>query len=236
MEKRLPDFDEHRGDILEMCYNLNNPDALPFARDWLAKNAKIGSGDWSPEDTARFWCAMMVLRASDPGKPQGLDTLKALLAKPNAADWYPFAFDPLMAANTSEATGIAVGALKKENRDAFNPEMARRLFLAGRKEALDYMLAWLGNNADGGTTTTWSEGASKSAKLESGDNAASAIAGWRTDHYAYDEFRPVEQRRADREKLKQWLKEQFTLVQAGKKPDIAPAGQVTGSHPSLDAP
>ena len=238
MEKRLTDFPSNQGDILEMCYDLDSPDAVPFAHDWLAANGKVGDASWAGEDTTRFWCAMMVLRAGKPGaeKPEGLDVMKALLAKENSADWYPFAFDLLMSLKTKEATDIAAGALKKENSSGFNTEMARALFLAGRKEALDYLLAWLDNNGDGGTSWTSGSGGEKTVKLETGDNAASAIAGWRTDKYSYDEFRPVEQRRADREKLKQWLKEQFALVQAGKQPAISPAGHVQGSHSTLDAP
>ncbi|HWB58470.1 MAG TPA: hypothetical protein VG733_03220 [Chthoniobacteraceae bacterium] len=239
MEKRLDDFPSNSGDILEICYRLDTPDALPFARDWLTAHAKVPDGAWTDDDSVRFWCAMMELRASQPQKPEGLDVLKALLAKNNAGQWYPFAFDLLMSAKTQDATDIAAGALKKENSEGFNPEMAKQLFLAGRQEALDYMLAWLANNGDGGTSSTWTSSdpsGNKTVHLESGDNAATAIAGWRTDNYQFDQFRPVEQRRADREKLAQWLKDQFALVQAGQKTAISPPGHVDGSHPTLDAP
>lgn len=243
MQKRLPDFDaSHREDMLEICYALNSPDAVPIARDWLAAHPApaAGAGD-DADETVRFWSAMLVLRASKPEAPEGLDVLKAILAGKNAAQWYPHAFELLMALKTPEAADIAAGALKAVGRsdDFFTAEITKDLFLAGRKEALDFMLAWLDDNGEAGTSWTQnSAGEQVSVKLVNGDNAAMVIAQWRTDKYSYDITTPAQQRKAGREKLKPWLKDQFALVLAGKQPEAIskPAPLPHVGQPFVDAP
>jgi hypothetical protein len=96
-----------------------------------------------------------------------------------------------------------------------------RLFLAGRRECFDWLLAQLDSDKETGTgrhETT--QGKERHRTVTEGDEAADIVAGWRKDEYRYDFFGPEEQRRKQRAELKTWLQEQFKRITAGEKPDM----------------
>ena len=74
-------------------------------------------------------------------------------------------------------------------------------------------------------------------ELTKGDFAAEWTERWREDEYTYPLNKPsVEKRKAEREKIKQWLTEQLALARAGKKTAIHLMYFTTTRWGGLDVP
>ena len=113
----------------------------------------------------------------------------------------------------------------------------RRLLLAGRQEALDYMSAALDSTQATGSSSGEFQGKHVERKSTEGDSAAQAIAEWRSDGYQYDSIAPDEQRAAERERLKQWLKQKVELVRQGKPSALSGNLEpIHAAHWQVDAP
>ncbi|MGD0089898.1 MAG: hypothetical protein ABSE73_08250 [Planctomycetota bacterium] len=223
LARRMSDFPKNRADIAELCCALEAPEAAAEARKWL-KDANA---------TVRFYAALILIRSSPQGaKPEGLDELQELLNRPeekgemnafNAKEFFPCAIDGLLAAKHEAALKLACSILDQPDfvKTPSARPVVQRLFLAGRQEALDFMLQHL-DNAD---STGKENGEWKGQKVERalivGDDIAKAIAHWRQDNgYHYETLAPDDERAKEREALKGWLKEQFALLKAGKNPEM----------------
>lgn len=211
--RRLGDFKNRQDDIVELCYRLGSADAAPPARKWLA----------SENETVRFWSALILLRHGDRTKPEGLAELTPILAKDEGWHYYPPAVEPLLATKDETAVTLAYGILRKEafrGQYASQSPVLERLFLAGRQEGLDYLLTHLESENPCGSAAGTFGGKEVRRSLVEGDRMAAVVATWRSDGAEFDVLAPDDVRRAKRELLRHWLKEQFALIHAGKKPDM----------------
>ena len=185
-----------------LLYHLDPAGTVTLARTWL------GHDDYH----LRFWAAMILVHGGDKEKGEGWPELLAILKEHDNNQYVPHAFDELLASKRADARAAAVAELKNpEIMDYVQPEeYVRRVILAGMKEGLDYQLAALDDQTAG------------RANMIKADLAASAMNNWRTDNYRYNSQAPADRRAAERAKLKQWLIDQFALIQAGKPSAIAP--------------
>ena len=70
-----------------------------------------------------------------------------------------------------------------------------------------------------------------------GGRAAEIVAYWKGGPDSFDDLAPDNQRRAKRQELKSWLKEQFALVKAGKEPTMTIlSGPIERGVWQIDAP
>ena len=167
----------------------------------------------------RFWAALILLRHGNKDQLEGLDTLAELLAKDSDNYWYPRAIEPLCLTGQPKALELACGILAKPS---FEPqtEILLRLFLTGRREVLDYLLAELQSDQHVSTIYGEGDGQDVQRELTAADRLAAKIAEWRTDGYQFDSLAPDDDRRAACRELAAWLPMQFELIQAGKKPEV----------------
>lgn len=227
--KRMPNFEKFEDEIGEICHALNAPESVVDARLW-SKSSKR---------ELRFWAALILLKHGDKSKSEGLDTLAKVLADDNGSELYPVAIGPLLENKSEAATKLAVAILTKpafEMEDGQSQQVLLHLFMSGRREALDYLLEKLASRQDRGTRVSMQNGQRLERKHVEGDVVANAVTQWRTDEAHYDSMAPDEVRRAAREKIKTWLKEQFALVQAGKPTDLKAPEPLRISRWQLDAP
>ncbi len=187
--------------VAMLLYHLDPQSAAAPARAWLKSDGYH----------LKFWAAMILVHSGNKNADEGWPELLSVLKEHNNNQYVPHAFDVLLASNRQDARAFAVSVLK--NRELMQWDGAsyvHRLLLAGCKEALDYQLELLDNAMDAGGGFTM------------GDRAAAGMSRWRNDKYVYDKKTPPEQRAAEREKLKQWLTDQFALIQAGRPSEIRP--------------
>jgi hypothetical protein len=209
---RSKDFPKMQGSIAEMCSKLDSADAVKPAREWVK----------SKEEATKFWAALILLRHGDRANTEGLEPLKEVLARDDGSHFYPRALDALLAVKCEPATTLAVGILQKPRfADDFNHSaILHRLILAGRKEALDHVLAGLDDTESAGTSLGKYQGKEVKREQTRGDRMAGAVAEWRTDKWEFENLAPDDQRKKQREELKGWLKEQFARIKAGQKPEM----------------
>jgi hypothetical protein len=183
---------------------------------------------------------MILMRAGDRGKLEGLDALRSILEQDDGSHYYPLAFDELLASDREEPMRVACAVLLKLRRGPGDFEaaaMVHRLILKGRREALEYMTAALDSTDKGGTSWGHYQGKEVQRQQVVGDSAASAVARWRTDKYDYPTLAPDDERAAERAKLKAWLVEQVRLRREGKKSGLREEPDpLHGSRWQLDAP
>lgn len=196
--ERAVDFPEKKDDVAKLAFGLNAEAAVPAARKWLEDES----------EAVRFWASLILLRHGDRDKLEGLGDLKAILDEDNGSEWHPRAVETLLATGHEEAMAMATGILYKNgfNLDWSGDPILRRLFLAGRKKCLDYLLSGLS-----------SDGTDEHGRSEA-DAIAGIVAQWRTDKYEYGADLPAEQKAAKRSELKKWLTEQFGRITKGKTP------------------
>lgn len=209
---RMKSFPKTRGAIVELCRKLDTAEAVKPAREWVK----------SDDAATKFWAALILLRHGDKGKAEGLEPLKAVLAEDDGTHYYPRAIDDLLAAKDEAATALACDILRKPHFPAEHnrADILHRLVLAGRKEALDYVLAELDSADSAGTSSGEHKGKQVKRENTQGDVMAEAVAGWRTDKWEFEKLAPDDERKVRREELKGWLKEQFAKIKAGQKPQM----------------
>ncbi len=235
---RQVDFPKRREDLARLVYQLGTSQAAPAARRWL-KDGEAG---------VRFWAALTLLRHGRQGALEGLAELRPILAADDGSYRYPQAFDALMDTRQRPAVDLACGILGKARLEVSfgsGGAVLHRLFLAGRPEALAYLLRGLDSQKDGGVSSGSYRGKQVERKQVEGDGFASAIAAWRASRvaptppgeYSYEILAPAAERAAERAKLKRWLQEQFKLIRAGKKPAMRTSPDRVGAEQwRLDAP
>jgi hypothetical protein len=210
---RTKDFPKMRGEIVEMCRKLDSAEAVEPARGWVK----------SDDPATKFWAALILLRHGDKAKAEGLEPLKAVLADDDGTHYFPRALDDLLAVKSEATADLACEILKKPHfaGERFNVgPILHRLVLAGRKEALDYVLAQLDNTEEAGTVSGEYKGKKVQRMKTQGDHMADNVAEWRTDKWGYESLAPDEDRKKQREDMKGWLKEQFAKVKKGEKSEL----------------
>lgn len=208
-----------RDDIARWAFELDTPKAADPARRWLGH----------PDEDVRFHAALILLRHGDRTQLEGLDQLEAILARRNSTESYARALGVLLATGDERALKVACRALENEEIDlTFGGDtIVRRLFLAGRAEARDFLVAALD------ATTTDDDPFSGSRA----DEVAELLADWRRDEFEFNRDAPAAERAQKRAELKQWLARQFDLIHAGKPPEIpADAGDPPTGGWRIDAP
>ncbi len=227
--KRMKDHRDEARIIAELCHRLDAPETASPAREWV-------KGD---DQTVAFWGSLILLRHGEKTKKEGLEPLRKILEKDDGEILYPRALDTLLATKDPAALDLAAGILGKHHFGT-RPNRAavlHRLFLAGRPEALDYLLAGLDSKDEGGTSFGKYKGQEVQRKLTRGDEFAGDVSEWRTEGPGYERMAPDEDRAKQREALKGWLKEQFALIKAGKKPMMSTQPRpITTPQWRLDAP
>jgi hypothetical protein len=212
--KQVEDIPDKAEILVECCYELDASKVVPEARRWVK----------SPDEGVRFWAAIILLAHGDTAKLEGLDILRPILENKGSELWLENAIDPLCRTHREECLKLA--CLIFERRPYGGPVAGgepalHRLFLAGRKECLDWLLANLDNDKE-----TWPErhetigGKEQRRTGTEGDETAEIVAGWRNDAYRYDFFGSEDHRRKQRAELKAWLQQQFKRIAAGEKPDM----------------
>jgi hypothetical protein len=201
---------EDRAALAECCFRLAPERCLEQARQWLAQDGEI-----------RFWAALILFSSGDWSKQEGWTELKEALATDGEElKAHKRAFDTLLNSRRPEALDLAAGVFKHSPKDANEYEtqpFIQRLFLAGRHEALDYLLAALDDETSAGTTSTVVNGKRVSVELTRGDRIAEHLHYLRKDDYEYPFTASEAERAAERAKLKHWLTEQMDLIRNGKE-------------------
>jgi hypothetical protein len=211
--RRCGDFERCQDAMVELCFRLDSADAAVPARKWLT----------SKDENTRFWSALILLQHGDQTKPEGLAELEPILAKDEGWHYYPHAIEPLLSTKNDRAVRLACDILKKNGfhcHDLSSGPILQRLFLTGRRECLDYLLVHLESETPSGSASGIYRGKEVERSLVEGDREAFLVAFWRTSNAEYNVLAPVEDRSAQRKQLQNWLKEQYALIQAGRKPGM----------------
>ena len=208
----LPD-PKDRAMLVECCFRLAPDKCLDQARHWVTQGGDVS-----------FWAALILFTAGDRAKNEGLAELQRALAADGSNLWmHKRACDTLIKSGRPAALDLAAGVFKHvtpETSDWDIRPFVQRLFLAGRQEALDYLLAALDDKASGGTMFTEVDGKQVRVELTKGDNAAELVSQLRSDKYEYSKTAPEKARTAERARLKEWLQRQMKLIRAGKPAGI----------------
>ena len=205
---RFEDFPQEQGYLVSICYRWNAAKSVPYARKWL--NSK--------NQEARFWSALILLGHGNQSQLEGLATMEDVLAEDGGSDFYPVAIIPLLELRNERATMLACGILKKGLPSS---QILQMLFLAGRQECLDYLLAKLDSETPHKPASDAPYDSDVARPRIEGDLLAEIVEYWRPGHTRFDLLAPDSQRRANRQELKSWLKEQFAQIKAGRKPTMA---------------
>ena len=213
MIKRMSDFKNQQDKIVALCHEMNSPEIVSNARIWIKHS----------EEGVRFWAALILLRHGNAEKLEGLSELKLILDNDDGTYWYPRAFDDLLSIKKEPVLKLACDILGKKDlrlSDWSLETMLHKLFLAGQKECIDFILEKF--ESDKKTSMVYGEWEGNLIKqnLEERDTIAVLIAKWRMDNYNYPATAPEEKRAQERDKLKKWIKEQYDLIKAGRKPNM----------------
>ena len=211
---RAGDFPEWEDDIALLVERADAPESVEIARRWVK----------SQEDDVRFHGALLLLRHGDRAKNEGFEELKALLLRDTGLYQASYALRTLLARKDEISLGLALKILEKDNLGCGIGYELHPLALTGREEVLRYLLRELDDEtADtNGTTSGMWKSKKVERKLVRGDHVATLTSAWRTDAWRFDEMAPLAERKAGRQKMKAWLKEQFARIREGKPSAIAP--------------
>jgi hypothetical protein len=215
--------DDARAEFAACCFRLDPAGSLADARRWVTMGGRL-----------RFWGALVLFVAGDRARGEGVAPLAAALAADDdAIDLYREAFGTLLRSDRPAGPALAAGVLRRlppgagpYDTDAF----VHRLLLAGRREAVDYLCAWLDDDTAAGQTQGAVGDKVVTVAATRGDGAGELIAGLRTDGYAYPAIGTAAERRAERARLKTWLAGQMALIRAGKPSAVAPVPPEMGAR------
>lgn len=224
LDRRVDDFPRKRGRVVRIMYALDVAEAVPYARKRIR--------DRDPE--VRFWAALILLRHGDKARLEGLDVLRPVLERvkgKQALLHFIWAIDDLIATRREEALKVACLILDHDPL-RIDPEwvpvagvLLRRLFLGGRKECLDYLLAKLDSRH------LLKAGWTGDRQVEA-DRLTDIIEWWRPRRRvpSRDATPPTPEQR--RQEIKAWLRESSLLIHSGKTPKTNPEGPflMTGEY------
>ncbi len=226
---REKDFPDRRSDIAELAFYSGSPEAQSRAREWI-------------QDTnleVRFWGTLILLK-HDPGSPsKSLSLLKTDLESTDGVDLYTRAVEPLLELNDEKAAELACGILERPKfiYDWNARAITRFLFLAKRKEVLDWLLKGMDDLSHAGATSGEWQQKRISRDQVRGDYVAKFFEDWRTDGWTYPTLAPDDERAKVRQELKAWLRRQFDLLLRGERSEIKPKDRsLQFSRWQIDAP
>jgi hypothetical protein len=249
---RAGDFPKATSDIAQLCVLSGQPGFADQARQWLkatpaVKEPELGQGTMDEfghaQDVSeiRFWSALILVRDGDRAKDEGLDILRGYLDKDDGTFYYPRAVPTLLATKDEKLAVLACGVLKKPgilNSPRDEADQIRRLFLAGRPECRDLLLAELKDMTPGSQQeTSWGpDGKTTSTYPPASQYIPMLIAQWRKDDYRYDDSTFASGQKKLRGELAGWIKTQVALIQQGKTPDMKTDVSANFSRWQIDAP
>lgn len=226
---RFDDFPRRGGDIAELSYRFNTAEVVSHARSWIVTD----------NEGVQFWSALILLRHGDRQQLEGLSVLQRVLAEDDGSYWYPRAIEPLLECGQEEALKLACGITAKDRftvDDYHAGEILQRLFLAGRRECFDFLLGQLDSPAESDATTIRLDDKGAPQTTFERDEAADMLAEWHPQ-IDFDLGGSDAERAAARKTLKQWLKDEFSKIQAGEQPTIdILSGRMRFSEWQIDAP
>jgi hypothetical protein len=136
---------------------------------------------------------------------------------------------------------MACGVLKKPGILTAGWDYAdqiRRLFLAGRPECRDFLIAELKDTAPSSQTetTTGADGKDHEVHPPASADIVNTICHWRKDGFRIDDSAPASENMKKRRELADWINAQFALIQQGKAPDMNTTLSDYVPRPQIDAP
>jgi len=231
--------------VAQVCYQSGLPGFVEQARTWIkdtdkqaaidaAKppkpaDAPIYLGEVDPPfadySVTRFWSALILLRDGDQTKVEGFDVLRPLLKADDGSYYYPRCMGALLGTKDEKVTALACNVLKKPailTTPWDSGDDIRRLFLAGRPECRDFLIATLKNNSPDGQSTMDKQIDDKKVTepILKGRSIAEIICQWRNDNYTIDESLPNTVQIKKRKELADWINAQFDLIRQGKPPQM----------------
>jgi len=208
--KRLATDGEHRKDLLMLAAHAGAAQAVPFARQALA------DGDAE----TRGWAALLLVKAGDAAKREGIDALLAVLAAEDLPALANGTVDALLAANDEAATKGLLALLPPDAPHPTTMLVVQRLFLAGHEEARDVVLRLL---EEGGPAVhealPWMSGDFED--VGGPRQAAWELGDWSDDVPRLGKRNATEEERAAwLESVRAWVRRAFERVKAGEDPGI----------------
>jgi hypothetical protein len=231
--------------IAQFCFQSGFPGFVDQARKWIKEtdkraaadeakppkpaNAPVYLGEEDPliadYSQTRFWSALILLRDGDHGKMEGFDVLQPLLKMDDGSFYYPHCMGALLATKDEKVIGLACEVLKKPallTTPWDSGDQLRRLFLAGRPECRDFLIATLKDDSPEGQSTMDKQidGKTVTEPILKGRCIAEIVCQWRTDDYRIGEDLPNTEQIKKRAELAAWIGGQFDLVRKGRQPDM----------------
>ena len=231
--------------VAQICFQSGLPGFVDQARAWIKDTDKQAAIDAAkppkPADApvylgevdppfadysvTRFWSALILLRDGDHTKVDGLDVLRPLLKADDGSYYYPRCMGALLDTKNGKVIALACEVLKKPailTTPWDSGDDIRRLFLAGRPECRDFLIATLKENSPDGQSTMDKQidGKTVTEPILKGRSIAEIICQWRNDNYTIDESLPNTDQIKKRKELTDWINAQFDLISQGKPPQM----------------
>jgi hypothetical protein len=226
---RSGDFPELEDDIALLVERADAPESEEIARRWVK----------SEDESVRFYGALILLRHGDRAKNEGFEEVKTQFLRDSGHYYDSHALRALLTRKDEASLALALKIFEKDNLGYSIGDELHPLALTGHEDVLKYLLRNLDDEtADTHTTDGKWKGKDVERKLVRGDHVAKWLSVWRKDGWRFDEMAPLAERKAGRQKMKAWLKEQFALMRQGKPSAIVPdPGPVHhGDQWFIDAP
>lgn len=142
----------------------------------------------------------------DRANLEGFDEIEVILTRDTDGYWHERALPLLLEVGNDKTITVACAVLKRERWTSPHTSpfgFYHRLFMAGRRECLDFLTGKLQDPKEG-------------------DRFAAEIAAWRTDGYRFDPSEPELQRAKARESLASWLEQQMVRIESGQSVPLRP--------------
>ncbi len=94
LTRRIQEFSNYEGSIVEICSRLNMPASAVEARSWIL----------SPREATQFWGALILLKHGDVAAAEGLETVERILADDNGTNYYSRAIGALLALGSERSS------------------------------------------------------------------------------------------------------------------------------------
>ncbi len=222
--QRINDFSDNswpscKGKIAGSVYRLSSEGQVDIARKW-----QDSSDEW-----VRLYSSLILLKYGDSQNLEGINTLKKVLVQCDGTTWYPEAVPVLINLHNPEAFSLAEGIInarlfKSYFDGPYYRDILRKLFLAGSRKVLEFMVNGLENtDIDNGKTA-----ADPSITLLKSDEFACVAWDWHAEETEYDIHWPVDKRIEICNSWSKWLQEQFQLIKEGKPHQIKTSFDVVG--------
>jgi hypothetical protein len=229
IENQQRGYDKSR--LAELCCWLAPERCVGEARKWASQ---------TDEKYLQIWGALILFRAGDATRKEGYEKLALLLPSGPNHDYYHLAQQVLIRSPHPEALDL-LAPLLQGGRSIYHlryfAPCLRKLFLAGRQDAFDFLLSTLDNSTFAGSTGRVTKDGKRYDHITTqADDIAASLNDFRTDFNDYPQEAPRLDRAAHREVLKQWLTDQFALIKAGKPSAIKPLPDPTSLPLSITNP